>query len=69
MKLIGWVLIAVQILSLISPIVKGENIFNGTIPYIIGRFSFGVIGIILVLKGKKREHKMNVDKMEDKQEE
>lgn len=69
MKKIGWFLIVVQVLSLISPIVKGENIFNGTIPYLIGRFSFGVIGIILVLTGNKQKSKKNADEIKDKQEE
>ena len=54
MKLAGIILIIAQLISFIPSMVTGENPFAGGIPYLIGRFSFLIIGVILLIIAKKK---------------
>ena len=57
--ILGIVLIVIQVFSFIPDLVLGQNIFNRTIPYLIGRFSFGIVGIILIVKANKKKQNNN----------
>ena len=56
---VGVVFLVLQVISLIPSCVTGENLFDNSFPYIIGRFLFGIIGIILIVRayGKKKNGK------------
>lgn len=57
MKIIGIILIVLQVISFIPAIVTGDNIFSHGIPWLIGRFSFAIVGIILLVIASKRKNK------------
>jgi hypothetical protein len=54
MKRIGIALIIVQMISLIPAIAMGDNIFAYGLPNLIGRFAFGIAGVILLAVGSKK---------------
>ena len=54
MKIAGIVLIILQVVSLIPALVSGEAVFVGGIPNLLGRFAFGIIGVILLVIAHKR---------------
>ena len=56
--ILGIVLVALQIISLIPSIILGENIFAGGLFFLLGRYSFGIIGAVLIIRGvRKRKNK------------
>ena len=57
MKLAGIILIILQIVSFVPAIVTGDNIFSRGFFNLIGRLSFGIVGIILLIISKKRKNK------------
>ena len=54
MKNVGMFLIILQIIAIISRIVQKGSFFNGGILELIGYFSFGIIGIILIITSKRK---------------
>ena len=48
----GWILVAVQCLAIFGNIMSGNGFPSG-IPGLIGFFSFGIIGVILLILGYK----------------
>ncbi len=55
---LGIVLVALQIIGLIPSIILGENIFAGGLFFLLGRYSFGIVGTVLIIRGvKKRRSK------------
>ena len=57
MKLTGIILIVLQIVSFVPTLVRGDNIFANGIFNLIGRLSFGIVGIILLIIAEKRKNK------------
>ena len=55
MKTAGYICIILQILSLIGGALMGEDFSGHIFTYYIGRFIFGIAGVILLIKayGKK----------------
>ena len=49
MKIAGFILLILQVASLIPSCVAGDNPFAGGLPWLIGRFSLGIVGIILLI--------------------
>ena len=49
MKIAGFILLILQVASLIPSCVAGDNPFAGSLPWLIGRFSLGIVGIILLI--------------------
>ena len=49
LKIIGIILLVLQLLSLIGMLAGGAPLFNGSIANLIGKFFFGIIGGILLL--------------------
>ena len=56
MKIIGIILIILQVISFIPSIVTGDNIFSHSLPWLIGRFLLGIVGVILLIIAYKKEH-------------
>lgn len=54
MKRIGIALIIIQVISLIPAIATGDNIFGYGLANLLGRFLFGIVGIILIIVAKKK---------------
>ena len=55
---LGIVLVVIQIIGLIPSIVLGENIFAGGLFFLLGRYSFGIVGTVLIIRGiRKRKNK------------
>ena len=63
MKTAGIILIVMQVMSLISTAIRGDNIFaygfSGIAGFanLLGRLSFGIVGIILLVAAHKRKNK------------
>lgn len=53
----GIILIILEIISLIPSFVTGENVFDNNFAYILGRFSFGIVGVILIIKAYKKKNR------------
>ena len=49
LKIAGIVLLVLQVFSLIGSIAGGVPLYNGSIANLIGRFLFGIVGVILLL--------------------
>jgi len=55
---LGIILVLLQIIGLIPSIILGENIFAGGLFFLLGRYSFGIIGAVLIIRGvRKRKNK------------
>jgi len=54
MKIAGIILLIVQALSLIPALVAGDNIFSYGFANLLGRLSFGIVGVILLIIARKR---------------
>lgn len=56
---VGVILLILLVISLIPSCVTGENLFDNSFPYIVGRFLFGIIGVILIVRAyiKKKNGK------------
>ena len=57
MKIAGIVLLILQAVSLVPALVTGENIFENGVANLIGRFSFAIIGIILLVIAARKKKK------------
>ena len=60
MKIAGIVLILAQIVSMFPMLITGEDLSGHTFAWFLGRFSFGIVGVILLIlsrKKRKREAK------------
>ncbi len=56
--ILGIILVVLQIVGLIPAVIAGENIFAGGLFFLLGRYSFGIIGTVLIIRGvKKRKNK------------
>ena len=55
MKKVGIILLIFQAISLIPAIATGDNIFAYGIANLIGRFAFGIVGAILLIKSNKKK--------------
>lgn len=55
MKIAGIILLVVQVLSIIGTAMAGDNIFDYPFPNLIGRFIFGIVGIVLLVIYYKRK--------------
>ena len=51
MKRAGIILMVVQVLALFGNLMAGGSVFEGGILRLLGFFSFGIVGIILYVKG------------------
>ena len=54
MKIAGYILLAVQVLSLIGVFTGTESLSGHIFTWYIGRFIFGIVGIALLLIARKR---------------
>ena len=55
---LGIILVLLQIIGLLPSIILGENIFAGGLFFLLGRYSFGIIGAVLIIRGvRKRKNK------------
>lgn len=54
MKIAGYILLAVQVLSLIGVFTGTESLSGHIFAWYIGRFIFGIVGIALLLIARKR---------------
>lgn len=54
MKITGIVLIVLQFISLIPALIAGDNFFANGLANVIGRFSFGIVGLILLIIANKK---------------
>ena len=55
---LGIILVLLQIIGLIPSIILGENIFAGGLFFLLGRYSFGIIGAVLIIRAvRKRKNK------------
>ena len=58
MKIAGIILLILQAMSIPASLIAGDPIFgNGNIAWIIGRFIFGIVGVILLVIHHKRSGK------------
>ena len=57
MKIAGYILLAVQLLSLIGVFVGTESFSGHNFAWYIGRFIFGIVGVVLLLIARKRAKK------------
>lgn len=55
MKVAGIILLIVQAVSLFPALVSGEDIFANGIVNLIGRFSFAIVGIILLIIANRKK--------------
>lgn len=55
MRLTGIILIILQCIAIISRIIQNESFLNMSLPSLIGFFSFGILGVILIIKSKKNK--------------
>ena len=55
MKKAGIILLIIQAISLIPAITMGDNIFENGVANLLGRFSFGIVGTILLIKASKKK--------------
>ena len=55
MKKAGIILLIIQAISLIPAIIMGDNIFENGIANLIGRLSFGIVGVILIILHYKKK--------------
>lgn len=56
MKKAGIVLLILQAVSLLTPLIRGDAIFTGSFANLIGRFIFGIVGIILIAIANRRDN-------------
>lgn len=54
MKIIGIILIALQVVGLIPDLVAGRDPFDGNMYFLLGRFLLLIVGIVLIVKSKKK---------------
>ena len=52
--ILGIILVIFQILGLIPSLILGENIFAGGLFYLLGKYSFGIVGVILIIRGVRK---------------
>jgi uncharacterized membrane protein len=70
LKIAGYVLLVCQLISLV-PVFTGADSFGGRpLPWYIGRFIFGIVGVILLIVAHRRAKKNgfvknNAEKKED----
>lgn len=64
MKVIGIILVVLQIIAILGGIVNGSitNLFTGNIPYLIGYFFPGILGVVFLAAAKKRQEKREAAK-------
>lgn len=63
----GIILIILEIISLIPSFVTGENIFDKSFAYILGRFSLGIVGVILIIKAYKKKNREQQNETEERE--
>ena len=70
MKIAGIVLIVLQVLSLFPALVAGDNIFGSGGVNLIGRFIFGIVGLMLLFlaKAKQSESKDKTEREDENDE-
>jgi len=56
MKKIGIALIVLQFISLIPAIIRGDNIFANGFANLIGRCTFGIAGVVLLIIDNKKNN-------------
>ena len=72
LKIAGYILLICQLISLI-PVFMGADSFGGKpFPWYIGRFIFGIVGVILLIVARRRankargeENNSDIEKKED----
>ena len=55
MKTAGIILIIIQCISLFPAIITGDNIFSYGFANLLGRFAFGIAGVILLIVANKKK--------------
>ena len=55
MRLTGIILIILQFIAIISRIIQNASIFEPSLLWLLGFYSFGILGVILIIKSKKNK--------------
>ena len=55
MKIAGIVLILAQIVSMFPMLITGEDLSGHTFAWFLGRFSFGIVGVILLILSQRKK--------------
>ena len=55
---VGIILVVLQIIAFVEPILKGERIFYGSLPSILGSCFLGIIGVILIIRSITKKNKL-----------